>query len=627
MCQRATIRIPLGAAALVFAAGFAQAQPRPEWRKVGPSAADLALASPATGAVAQVWFSPQGSTLYARMRSGAIFQTADYQTWFPAPGVEAPPAPAPAAAARLPEPDAGVVAGAAGGTTLFALNRDLYRSDDGGRSWANLTAFKSQPVIGAGQRSVAVSPADAQRLVVANDFGVWLSPDGGVAWTGLNDALPNLPVRRILSTPSGAAGARIQVENWPGALELPPGGAFWIPAPAAALENEDARKQRFSAALGTPITAVASAGDTVYAGSGDGRIWFSVDGGVTFEPSLPLGAAGPVERIYADPAHPRAALAALGGSGPHVLRTFNGGNFWDAMDSNLPDVPAHSVTADDSTGAVYVANSKGVFWTTVDLLAASPDPRWTDLSAGLPPQAAFDVLLDPAAVQLYVAIEGYGVYATQAPHRRRSLRIVSAADFSARPAAPGSLLSVVGARVNAARGGNLDYPVLGTPTDGESQIQVPYGATGPAVSLLLDTSAGQVTVGLQVQPVSPAIFVGLDGAPWLYDADSGLPLNGRNPARSGGRMQIFATGLGRVQPNWPAGLVTPLEGSYAVTAPVRAFLDGATLRVTRAALAPGCVGFYLIEVELPVIANFGSSELYIAADGQESNRVQLILEP
>ena len=92
-------------------------------------------------------------------------------------------------------------------------------------------------------------------------------------------------------------------------------------------------------------------------------------------------------------------------------------------------------------------------------------------------------------------------------------------------------------------------------------------------------------------------------------------------------MQIFATGLGRVQPNWPAGLVTPLEGSYAVTAPVRAFLDGATLRVTRAALAPGCVGFYLIEVELPVIANFGSSELYIAADGQESNRVQLILEP
>jgi uncharacterized protein (TIGR03437 family) len=224
-------------------------------------------------------------------------------------------------------------------------------------------------------------------------------------------------------------------------------------------------------------------------------------------------------------------------------------------------------------------------------------------------------------------VEGYGVYATPAPHRRRNLRVVNTADFSTRPAAPGSLLSVVGARVSAARAGNLDYPVLGTPTDGESEIQVPYGATGPAVSLMLDTAAGQVSVGLQVQPVSPAIFVGLDGAPMLFDADSGSPLDSRNPAHPGARIQIFATGLGRVRPNWPAGLATPLEGSYAVTAPVQAFLDGAPLRVTRAALAPGYVGFYLIEVELPIIANFGGSELYINTDGQESNRVQLILEP
>jgi uncharacterized protein (TIGR03437 family) len=613
--------------ALAFATGFAQAQAQPEWRKVGPSAADLRLASAATGPVSQVWFSPQGSILYARMPNGQTFQTADYETWFPAPGEEAPPPPPQVEVVRRPEPGASVMAVSAGGAVVFAGNRNLHRSDDGGRSWANLTAYQSQPVIGAGQHSVAVSPADPERLAVANDFGVWLSADGGIAWTGLNQALPNLPVRRILSTPSGAAGTRIQVEEWPGALELPPGGAFWVPAPGAALESEDARKQRFTAALGTPITAVASAGDTVYAGSGDGRIWFSTDGGAHFQSSRLLGVSGRVERIYADPAQPRAALAALSGAGPHVLRTFNGGDFWDAMDSNLPDASAYSVTADASTGAVYVASSKGVFWASVDLLTAGAPPHWTDLSGGLPPQSAYDVLLDPAAVQLYVAVDGYGVYATPAPHRRRNLRVVSTADFSARPAAPGSLLSVVGARVTGARGGDLDYPVLGTPTDGESEIQVPYDATGPAVALLLDTSAGQVSVGLQVQPVSPAIFVGLDGAPMLFDADSGSPLDSRDPARAGQRIQIFATGLGRVRPNWPAGLATPLEGSYAVTAPVRAYLDGAPLRVTRAALAPGYVGFYLIEVELPLVANYGASQLYISADGQESNRVQLVVEP
>lgn len=627
MCQCATVRLPVALFALALAGGLAQAQSQPDWRKVGPSSAELMLASPATGPVAQVWFSPQGSTLWARTRSG-IYWTADFETWSPAPAASTPPATTLATAVRLPEPGATLASATAGGATIFALGRNLYRSEDGGRSWTNLTAYRSQPVIGAGQHSVAVSPADPGQVVVANDFGVWRSMDGGITWAGLNQLLPNLPVRRILSTPSGAAGTRIQVENWPGVLELPPGGAIWVPARGAGLETEDALKQRLSAALEIPITAVATAGETVYAGSSDGRVWFSNDGGATLQPSrLPAGAMGPVERIYVDAAEPRAALAALGGNGAHVLRTFNGGNFWDPMDSDLPNAPAHAVTADLSAGAVYVATDAGVFSATVDLLTAGSPQHWTVLSDGLPPAPAFDVRLDPSAVQLYVALDGYGVYATAAPHRRRSLRIINAADFSTRPAAPGSLLSVVGARVNAARGGSLDYPVLGMPSDGESQIQVPYGASGPAVSLALETSAGRVRVDLQVQPVSPAIFVGPDGAPMIYDADSGLPLDGRNPARSGGRIQIFATGLGRVQPDWPAGIPTPLLGApHAVTTPVKAFLDGVSVPVTRAALAPGYIGFYLIEVQLPAIANFGSAQLHISADGQDSNHVQLLID-
>jgi uncharacterized protein (TIGR03437 family) len=51
------------------------------------------------------------------------------------------------------------------------------------------------------------------------------------------------------------------------------------------------------------------------------------------------------------------------------------------------------------------------------------------------------------------------------------------------------------------------------------------------------------------------------------------------------------------------------------------------VQVTRAALAPGYIGFYLIEVQLPALVNAGAAELYIAADGQESNRVQVVLEP
>ncbi len=626
VCRLATIRRGIYLLALVLGVTGLGAQPRAGWRKIGPSAVELSLASPAGGPVQRVWFSVSGSSLFAQTAPGLVFQTADFEQWSPAPEATPPPV-APATAVRLPEPGAALVG--AGGAQLFALKRNVYRSDDGGRSWTNLTSYKSQAVIGAGQNSVAVSPANPDEIVIGNNYGVWRSLDGGMTWTGLNENLPSIEPLRILSTPRGAAGARIAISNWTGAVELLPGIGVWAPSPSSAeLEQDEARKSRYSEALGAKITAVASAGDVVYAGSGDGRIWSSSDGGATFQISrLPVGVTGPVAGIYADSAQPQAALAALGGDGAHVLRTFNGGVFWDAMDSDLPQGPVNAVVADRQSGAVYVAGSKGVYWTTVDLATAGSLPHWTDLSNGLPSRNALDVRLDPEGVQVYVAIEGYGVFATAAPHRRAALRLINAADFSTRAAAPGSLLSVVGAYVSSARGENLDYPILGAPSDSESQIQVPFGASGPMVSLAINTNEGLVTLGLRVQPVSPAVFVGRDGTPMIYDADTGLPVDGRNPALSGGRIQVFATGLGKVRPEWPAGVATPLQNPPVVTAGVKAFLDGAPLQVTKATLAPGYVGFYLIEVQLPVVANFGSSQLYLNVDGQESNRVQLIIEP
>jgi uncharacterized protein (TIGR03437 family) len=606
---------------------LAAAQTQPDWRKVGSSSVDLMLASPATGPVERVWYSAGGSLLFARTPSGKLFETADFETWAAvADGVETN-ALIPATVARLPEPGARVVSTASNPSKIYSLGRHLLRSEDGGHSWINLTAYKSESVVGFGQHSLAISPADPDQLVVANDYGVWRSMDGGLSWAGLNRSLPNLAVRRIVSTPSGTVGARVQVDRL-GVLELPPGGSVWVPAPGAELPNEAVLRQRYSAMLRAGITVSGSSGDVVYAGSSDGRIWVSFDGGQTF-PAPPWQAAGPVERIFVDAAEPRVALAALGGEkGPHVLRTTNSGNFWDPLDGNLPDAPAHGVTAERAAGAVYVATDKGVFFARVDLENASrPDSvAWASLSDRLPAAAATDVRLDPAGVQLYAALDGHGVYAAAAPHRLRNLRIVNAADFSTRAAAPGSLLSVIGGLVNRARGGNLDYPVLAA-SDAESQIQVPFEAVGPNVSLAFETNAGQVTLTQPVQPVSPAIFVGHDGAPWLYDADSGLPIDARNAAHATGRVQIMATGLGKVRPDWPTGLAAPLENPPVVAASIRAYLDGSPLEVSRATLAPGYIGFYLIEVQLPAVTNAGVSELHIAAGGQESNHVQIVIEP
>jgi uncharacterized protein (TIGR03437 family) len=134
-------------------------------------------------------------------------------------------------------------------------------------------------------------------------------------------------------------------------------------------------------------------------------------------------------------------------------------------------------------------------------------------------------------------------------------------------------------------------------------------------------------MGLAMESASPAIFVDRDGAPMLLDADSGVLLDGMKPARSGARVQILATGLGLVRPDWPTGLAAPLDDPPRVVAPVRAYLDRMPVDVTRATLAPGYVGFYLIEVQLPALVNSGPAELYIDAGGRQSNRVPLYIEP
>jgi uncharacterized protein (TIGR03437 family) len=340
-----------------------------------------------------------------------------------------------------------------------------------------------------------------------------------------------------------------------------------------------------------------------------------------------------VERLFVDPVNPQVVLAALSGDGNHVLRTFNGGTFWDPVGrASLPDAAANAVTADRVSGAVYVATDKGVYWTRFDLETgvSTDDLIWANLSVRLPAARAVDVALDPAGVQLYAALEGYGVFGTAAPGRASVLRLVNTADFSTRAAAPGSLVSVLGPKVSAASSGALPYQVwnnlLPSGDTADSQIQVPFEAVGPTVSLALETTAGTMTRNLPVQPVSPAIFVSQDGVPWFFDADSGMPLEG-NAAHAGQRLQVMVNGLGKVNPDWRAGLTAPAENTPVVVAKVQAYLDGSEVPVARATLAPGYVGMYLVEVQLPGIANYGAMELHVTADGQESNQVRIVIVP
>ena len=604
---------------------------------------DLELAGLATGPVDRVWYSPAGDQLFIRTSSGnsaanssgKLFESNDFDQWTEASSETVVPPVPEGRAIALPEPGAQVRNPAGSSPRVYAFGQFVYRSDNSGKNWENLTAFHGLSIVGDNLRDLAVSPSNADEIVVAGSAGVFRSLDGGQSWNSLNENLPNLPSARIRSLPEGPQGAQVEL---PGAtvVEWQPGERqAWRPVNNTKAANDLLYRQTLSGNRRSAVTAVDIGQQYIYTGMADGRVAVSADSGVNWQPERRIGQSGAVTGFWVNPADPHFALAVLAtrphgaeAIPPRVLHTIDGGLNWEDISANLPDVTVHGVTADPMGNAVYVATDQGVFLARTNLGALSvAPPSWTALP-GLSKTPVTDVKLDSSAIQLWVALQGYGLYQTMAPHRVGDPRLVTSAGLIARAAAPGTLFSVQGARVNSANAGGLPVPVLFA-TDTGSQIQIPFEVRGDSLALSIDGPAGaRVLPAVPLVSAAPAIQLDpRDGAPLLLDADNLVLLDAMHPAHSHGRIQILATGLGQVQPAWPTGLPAPADVPHTVTASVRALLDRAPVQVTRQILYPGYVGTYLVEIEIPNIVNYGPAELYIEADGQPSNRVRVYIEP
>lgn len=609
VCRNATALMTLLVAVLATQGASAQTF---DWRPIGTTTIARGLASPGGGPVARVWYSADGSTLYARTANGRTWQTTDFEKWIPAP-----------AEVSVTQAGARVVRHPLQSGRVWRADKFAWRSDDGGQTWTNVSGMQGASILGGELADVAVSPGNPDEVTFAGASGIWRSVDGGASWAGLNDTLPNLPATRLLSLPDAVPAVRIALSDGSEALWAP-GDRGWNPAQTSVLAREAALK----ASVPFPnVTAVVRAADTIYAGTAEGRLVISTDRGASWRESPGVtGVAGlRIDRIFTDPRDSRFAVAVTASRGTgRVLRTVNAGVFWDDITADLPAGSAvRGITADRLTGAVYVAAESGVFFTYTDAVAASPATPWTRLRG----DSAVDVALDAAGNQLYVALDGLGVWATMAPHRQRDPRVVSAGDRVLRAAAPGSLLSVLGARIETARANNSAAAVLAA-GDTETQVQLPWDLSGSSVMVsLLSGGGNRIQLGLPLAAASPSIFVDRDGIPLITNADSGLVLDAATPARSGARIQVLASGLGKVAPDWPVGLAAPLQDPPKVVLPVRAWLDREAVEVTRATLAPGYTGLYLVELQLPSIVNRGPAELYIEAGDAQSNRVRVFLEP
>jgi uncharacterized protein (TIGR03437 family) len=611
---RSVTRLLHVAAALLTAHGcvLAQSAASPAevtWKRIGGTTVNRSLAGPASGLVTALWYNAQGSGLVVETASGRVLDTTDFQRWrVNASAVRRLATFAISSVPVSPEPGARIQAA---GPRLYATApENIYASDDEGRTWLNLTGFNGRSIIGDGFTALAVSPADPRDISAANQFGVWRSLDGGLSWHSLNQDLPNLPIRRL-------AGRRSAVLDDNSLISLE--GGVWNASRGTAPEAElMARLTR----PGLLVSAAAEAAGVTYLGTADGHLLTSRDGGATWaDASQRTGS--PVGRIWVDAERPDSALASAGN---RIYRTVNGGLFWDDVTGTMPSTRVHALAADRSASIIYAATNRGVLTASLSLNDAGPPASaWRSVNRNLPAAAAWDIRLN-ADNTLTVALDGYGIFETPAPHRSRAIHLVNAADMSDRPAAPGSLLTLLNAEIAQAGIGDLAYPVIAASSQ-SSQLQVPFEAKPGAYQLAVNGAAGRWSLPLNIRSVAPAVFVDAEGAPLILDSASGLVMDTSVAVRAGTSVSLLATGLGAVTPEWPAGTPAPFDAPPVVSGSIKAFLDGMPVEVTRATLAPGYVGYYIIELQVPRIVNRGAADLRLVMDGEESNHVRLYLEP
>ncbi len=152
----------------------------------------------------------------------------------------------------------------------------------------------------------------------------------------------------------------------------------------------------------------------LYAGSGDGLLHYTHDGGATWHaaevPGLPRFAR--IHQVTASPVNVEVAYAACnnffaGDYAPYLYKTIDGGAHWTSINANLPARGSTWTIAVDEVDAdlLFVGTMSGVF------VSNTPKTDWVQLTSGLPKTAeVMDLTIQRDEHDLVVSTYGRGVY-------------------------------------------------------------------------------------------------------------------------------------------------------------------------------------------------------------------------
>jgi len=222
--------------------------------------------------------------------------------------------------------------------------------------------------------------------------------------------------------------------------------------------------------------------------------------------------------------------------------------------------------------------------------------------------------------------------------------VLNAASFRREaPLAPGSYLSIFGSKLakQTKVADTLPLPVelaetvavvAGKPlplhftSDGQVNAILPYAIADNTRHQLIVRKGASYSLPepLLVATSEPAVFT-VDGSGsgqgHIYVAtEEGLKLaDASRPAKPGEGVVIYATGLGPVVPTVKEGEPAPAEPLSKTVNPVTVTIQGKSVEVFFAGLAPGMAGIYQVNVRVPEGVKADASAVLILSVGEQSS--------
>jgi photosystem II stability/assembly factor-like uncharacterized protein len=285
----------------------------------------------------------------------------------------------------------------------YAIGFDLYKTNDGGNSWPLISSS-----VHVDQHDLAINPQFHDLVVLGNDGGIYLSYNGGSAWTFLE----NLPITQFYT-------CDVDEQN-PQRLY---GGTQDNGTNRTALSGNSWNNIYYGD--GFFVLVDPTNNDYIYAEYQYGNFARSDNGGIWFTTAMDGISTSDRKNwntpFVFDPNNPQ--ILYYGAN--RLYKTTNQAFSWQPVSPDLTNGGANGevvygtittiAVAPSNSQVIYVGTDDGNVWQTTE-----SGGNWTNISEGLPIRWVTRVAVDPYDEQtVYVTLSGYR-YDNYLPHVFRS---------------------------------------------------------------------------------------------------------------------------------------------------------------------------------------------------------------